>query len=142
VVRWFPISRGYALGVLVYLAGALAFMVIVDANAENGRMALAVLALASLACGWLAGWWPVSLLPLVLAPLGTLFGYPESRFPEPFPLYGSAALVTVPSAGLVLLGVWLRRLRWFRPRDGARLGSPRGPGAGPGGGRPLRSGGP
>jgi hypothetical protein len=122
VVRWFPIRPGYAVAVLVYLAGALAFMFITDANAEDGDKALAVMALASLACGWAAGWWPVSLLALVLVPLGTPFGYPESRWPEPFPLYGSAAFITLPSAGLVLVGVGLRRL-WDRLRS-RRLSPP------------------
>jgi hypothetical protein len=115
VVRWFPIKPGYAVGVLVYLAGAIAFMVIADANAEDGHKALTVMALGSLACGLAAGWWPVSLLSLALVPLATPFGYPESRFPEPFPLYGSAAFITLPSAGLVLVGVGLRRL-WDRLR--------------------------
>ncbi|MGH2985711.1 MAG: hypothetical protein ACRDLO_03355 [Solirubrobacterales bacterium] len=127
MVRWFPINPGYAVAVLVYLAGAIAFMVIADANTEDGGTALAVLALASLACGWSAGSWPVSLLSLVLVPLATPFGYPESPYPEPLPLYGAAAFVTLPSAGLILVGVGLRRLwsrfrtcRTRRPRPSSR----------------------
>jgi hypothetical protein len=115
VVRWFPIKPGYAIAVLVYLAGAIGYMVIANANTEDGGAAVVVLAVASLACGWSAGWWPVSLLPLVLAPLGMLFGYPESPYAEPAHMSLAGALVTLPSAGLILVGAGLRGL-WSRLR--------------------------
>jgi hypothetical protein len=122
VIRWFPIP-GYAVAILVYLAGAIAFVLIADANAEDWKLAFGVLALASLACGWSAGWWAVTLLPLlVLVPLATPFGYPDSRFSEPTPMWMTAVFMILPSAGLILVGVGLRRL-WNRLRT-RRLSRP------------------
>jgi hypothetical protein len=101
--------------VLVYLTGAIAFVLIADASIEDVYEASAVLAAASLAGGWLASWWPAACLPLVLVPLAEPFGYPESDFAEPAPLWVAAAFVTPPSAVLILVGVGLNRA-WSRRR--------------------------
>jgi hypothetical protein len=101
--------------VLVYLAGAIAFVLIADARIQDFYEGAAILATASLACGWLAAWWPAAFLPLVLLPLSQPFGYPESDFAEPGPLWFSAAFVIPPSAVLILVGVGLNRV-WSRRR--------------------------
>lgn len=100
---------------IVYLAAALAYVIAVDSNYEADRgVWVALLAGASLALGWVAGSWRAALLAVVLAPLATQFGYPESRFSEPFPTWHAAAIATPISAGLILLGVWARKMRGRR----------------------------
>jgi hypothetical protein len=113
VSRWFLVSRWFA--VLVYLAGAIAFVLIDNADHEDLHEAMALLAAASLACGWLAGLWSAALLSLVLFPLALPFGYPESSFAEPFTVSATAMFVTLPSAALILVGVWIHRA-WSRRR--------------------------
>jgi hypothetical protein len=95
---------------LVYLAGAVAFVLIADARIENFEVAAAILASASVICGWLARWWPAALLPLLLLLLSQPFGYPESEFAEPGPLWFTAAFVIPPSTGFILLGIWAGRI--------------------------------
>jgi hypothetical protein len=102
-------------GALVYLVGAIAFVVIYNADAESVDEATALLAASSVACGWLAKWWPAALLAFILVPLAEPFGYPESDFGEPAPVWAVAALVTLPSAGLILVATWAGRI-WARRR--------------------------
>jgi hypothetical protein len=100
---------------IVYVAAGLAYVIAVDTNYEADHgVWLAVLAAASLALGWATGLWRVALLALVLVPLAMPFDYPESRFGEPFPTHFSALVVAPISAGLILLGVWARKVRGRR----------------------------
>jgi hypothetical protein len=102
--------------VMVYLAGAVVFVLVVDANLEALRGAAAILAVASLACGWLARpWWPVVLVSFALVPLAVPFGYPESRFGEPGPVWWPAFFLTPISLGLIGVGLWLHGA-WSRWR--------------------------
>jgi hypothetical protein len=97
---------------IVYLAASLAYVIAVDSNYEADRgLWLALLAGASLAFGWTAGSWPAALLALALVFVGMPFGYPESRFSEPFLTAASAQILTPISAALILLGVWARKVR-------------------------------
>jgi hypothetical protein len=77
---------------------------------------LTLLAAASLVLGWASGSWRAALLALMLVPLGAAFGYPDSRFHEPFPMYIYAAIVTPFSAGFILIGVGARKTRDRRAR--------------------------
>jgi hypothetical protein len=101
---------GIAAGIL-YLAAALALIIAVDTDYEADHgVWLAIFASASLVFGWITGSWRAGLLALVLVPLAALFGYPESRFSEPFPIWATAVLYTPISVALILIGVGAQKV--------------------------------
>jgi hypothetical protein len=119
------VLAGVVVGI-VYIVAALALVLIANDKGEfpsyedptaGGLSWMIVLGGASLAFGWVARSWWAALLALVSVPLAVPFGYPEHYpFAEPWPVWGSAAVWTLLSAGLILLSVGARKARgrWRR----------------------------
>jgi hypothetical protein len=108
--------------VIVYLAAALAFVLVANDNGlfpsyndpvtEQALTWMIVMAVASVAFGWIAGLWWAVLLALVGIPLAVPFDYPDHYpFAEPEPVWASALPWTPTSAALILLGVGARKVR-------------------------------
>jgi len=112
---------------IVYLVAALALVLIANDKGEfpsyqnptaGGLPWMIVLACASVAFGWATGSLWAALLALVSVPFAIPFDYPDHYpFAEPFPVWFSAAVWTLPSAGLILLGVGARKVRDRRRRS-------------------------
>jgi len=90
--------------IVVYLAGAAAAVILLNANTGDGELAIVIWAVASVLLGWGTGQLAFALLALLSIPFAVPFGYPDHyQFSEPMPIWWSVAFCALFSAGLVLL---------------------------------------
>jgi hypothetical protein len=92
-----------------YLVSMAAAVVLLNANVGTVELALAVWAIVSVLLGWGTGQMFFALLAFVAIPFAVPFGYPDNyEFSEPLPIWWDAAICSLLSAGLILIGAIVR----------------------------------
>lgn len=95
----------------MYAGAALAFMVIVNENAQLTWYAAFMLIAASSAAGYGINWWPAFLLAAGLIPLSLSFGYSNDYVGSDAPSVLLLAEIWAPlSATAILVGTAMRRV--------------------------------
>ncbi len=101
--------------IVVYLAGAAAAVILLNANTGDGELAVAIWAVASVMLGLGTGQPGFALLALLAIPFAVPFGYPDNyQYSEPNPIWWSAAVLAFFSAGMFFLVALLRRIAELR----------------------------
>ena len=101
--------------VVVYLAGAAAAVILLNANAGLGVWAVVIWGVASVLLGWGTGRLGFALLAFLAIPFTVPFGYPDNyQYSEPLPIWWTAALCALPSAGLICLSALTKRITQLR----------------------------
>jgi hypothetical protein len=104
--------------IVVYLAGAAAAVILLNANTGDGELAIVIWAVASVLLGWGTGQLAFALLALLAIPFAVPFGYPDHyQFSEPMPIWWSAAFCAFLSAGLILLSALTKLIVEARHRQ-------------------------
>jgi len=94
-----------------YLAGAAIAVILLNANSGDGELAIVIWAVASVLLGWGTGQPSFALLALLAIPFAVPFGYPDHyQYSEPLPIWWSAVVLALASAGLVALTALMKRI--------------------------------
>lgn len=97
--------------VVTYLAGAAVAVVLLNANTENGSLAVAIWAVASVLLGWGTGRGAFALLAFLAIPFSVPFGYPDNYlYSEPLPVWWAAMICAFASAGLIVFIAFMKRI--------------------------------
>lgn len=103
--------------IVIYLAGAAAAVVLLNANTGDGEWAVAIWAVASVLLGLGTGQPGFALLAFLAIPFAVPFGFPDDyQFSEPNPIWWSATVLAFLSAGLIFFVALMRRIAELRRR--------------------------
>jgi hypothetical protein len=96
--------------IVVYLAGAAAAVVLLNANTGSGAWAIGIWAVTSVLLGWGTGKPGFAPIALLAIPFAIPFGYPDDyQYSEPMPIWWGAAIFAFFSAGLIFLTALVKR---------------------------------
>ncbi len=95
--------------VVTYLVGAAAAVILLNANSENGGLAIVIWAVASVLLGLGTGQIGFALLAFLAIPFAVPFGYPDHyEYSEPAPISWSAMFYAFISSCLIFASALIK----------------------------------
>jgi hypothetical protein len=97
--------------VVAYLVGAVAAVILLNANSGDGGLAIVIWAAASVLLGFGTGQPGFALLALLAIPFAVPFGYPDHyQYSEPMPIWWSATFCALASACLIFASALIKNV--------------------------------